>query len=182
MAAKWSSVAIEFYVRAGRAPRLRFRNTYSARCRGRMRRTPTTALKMFRGLVEMFLAHRHSRESWDPKQALSGRDRRIFQRVVAQLPCKIDNRLFGLESEGSTTNLSLGGMALIAPVTWPEGSQVRVHFESLVMDGLIVYRKDATVADKECRYGVKFQKLRLRDLLKLRKVLQGHYQGPLAVL
>jgi hypothetical protein len=137
---------------------------------------------MIRSFVELFLAHRHSRESWDPKQALAGRDRRIFQRVPVKFPCKIDNRLFNLESQGSTTNLSLGGMALAAPVTWPEGSQVRVHFETLVIDGLIVYRKDATLADPECRYGIKFEKLRLKDLLKLRKVLQRQYQGPLAAL
>ena len=78
--------------------------------------------------------------------------------------------------------MSLGGLALVAPVTWPEGSQVRVHFETLVVNGLIVYRKDATLSDQECRYGVKFEKLRLKDLLKLRKVLQSNYQGPLAAL
>ena len=137
---------------------------------------------MIRPLVELFLAHRHSRESWDPKQALQGRDRRVFQRVVVQLPCRMDNRLFGLESDGSTVNLSLGGMGLLAPVTWPEGSQVRVCFNGLVLEGLIVYRKDPALASQECRYGIKFQKLRFRDLMKLRKVLQGNYQGPLAAL
>jgi len=137
---------------------------------------------MIRPLVELFLAHRHSRESWDPKQALQGRDRRVFQRVAVQMPCRMDNRLFGLESDGATVNLSLGGIGLVAPVTWPEGSQVRVHFNELVLDGLIVYRKDPTLSNQECRYGIKFQKLRLRDLLKLRKVLLVNYQGPLAVL
>ena|SRR5579871_6692968 len=137
---------------------------------------------MFRNIVELFLAHKHSRESWDPKRALLGKDRRIFQRVAVQLPCRMDNRLFGLESQGSTTNLSLGGMALVAPVTWPEGSQVRVSFDSLVLEGLVVYRRDPTVSDKECRYGIKFQKMRYKDLLKLRKVLQNNYKGPLAVL
>jgi hypothetical protein len=136
---------------------------------------------MIRSFVELFLAHRHSRESWDPKTALQGRDRRVFQRVAVQMPCRMDNRLFGLESEGSTINLSLGGIGLVAPVAWPEGSQVRVAFQEIVIDGLIVYRKDPTLSDKECRYGIKFQKLRLKDLLKLRKVLQGKYQGPLAV-
>ena len=135
-----------------------------------------------RSIVELFLAHKHSRESWDPKQALLGKDRRVFQRVAVKLPCRMDNRLFGLESEASATNLSLGGMAVVAPVTWPEGSQVRVSFNSLVLDGLIVYRRDITVANPECRYGIKFQKLRLKDLLKLRKVLQNNYKGPLAVL
>ena len=137
---------------------------------------------MIRPLVELILAHRHSRESWDPKMALQGKDRRIFQRVSIQMPCQMDNRLFGLESQASAVNLSLGGISVVAPVTWPEGSQVRVHFETLVIDGLIVYRKDATLADQECRYGIKFEKLRLKDLLKLRKVLQRQYQGPLAAL
>ena|SRR5258708_7416305 len=135
-----------------------------------------------RTLVELFLAHKHSRESWDPKQALQGRDRRIFQRVPVQMPCKLDNPLFGLESQGLTINLSLGGMGLVASVTWPEGSQVRVSFGSLVIDGLIVYRRDVTVANQECRYGIRFQKLGVKDLLKLRKVLQDNYKGPLAVL
>jgi len=135
-----------------------------------------------RSFIELFLAHRHSRESWDPKMALQGRDRRVFQRVVVQMPCRIDNRLFGLESDGATVNLSLGGVGLVAPVTWPEGSQVRVHLNELALDGLIVFRKDPILSNPECRYGIKFQKLRLRDLVKLRKVLQGNYQGPLAVL
>jgi hypothetical protein len=135
-----------------------------------------------RSLVEIFLAHRHSRESWDPKMALQGRDRRVFQRVAVQMPCRMDNRLFGMESDGATVNLSLGGIGLVAPVTWPEGSQVRVHFSDLILDGLIVYRKDPTLSDQECRYGIKFQKLGFRNLLKLQKVLQHNYQGPLAVL
>ena len=137
---------------------------------------------MIRSFVELFLAHRHSRESWDPKQVLQGRDRRVFQRVAVQMPCRMDNRWFSLESQASAVNLSLGGMSVIAPVTWPEGSQVRVYFSELALDGLVVFRKDPTLADKECRYGVKFQKLRLKDLLKLRRVLQGKYRGPLAVL
>ena len=135
-----------------------------------------------RSLIELFLAHRHSRKSWDPKQALLGRDRRVFERVAVQMPCKIDNRLFGLEGQGSTINLSLGGVSLVASVTWPEGSQVRVSFNSLQVDGLIVYRRDVTVANQECRYGIRFQKLGVKDLLKLRKVLQNNYKGPLAVL
>ena len=137
---------------------------------------------LLRNIIELFLAHRHSRESWDPKTALLGRDRRVFQRVAVQMPCRMDNRLFGLKSEGATINLSLGGMGLVAPVAWPEGSQVRVCFNELALDGLVVYRKDPTLSSQECRYGIKFQKLRLKDLLRLRKVLQGIYQGPLAVL
>src|SRR5262249_10589895 len=104
---------------------------------------------MFRGAIELFLAHRHSREAWDPKEALLGRDRRIFQRVAVQIPCHMNNRVFGLESEGATVNLSLGGMGLVAPVAWPEGSQVQVRFGSLELEGLIVFRKDTTGASKE---------------------------------
>src|SRR5438552_16326418 len=110
---------------------------------------------MFRGFVELFLAHKHSREAWDPREALSGKDRRVFQRVAVQTPCRMDNRLFGLESAGSVVNLSLGGMSLVAPVSWPEGSHVQVSFESLVLNGLVVYRRDATSSDHEFRYGIK---------------------------
>ena len=137
---------------------------------------------MIRPLVELFLAHKHSRESWDPREALLGKDRRVFQRVPVQTPCRMDNRLFGLESEGSVVNLSLGGMSLVAPVSWPEGSQVQISFGALVLDGLVVYRRDATASCPECRYGIKFQKLGISKLLKLRRLLQENYKGPLAVL
>ena len=136
---------------------------------------------MFRSLVELVLAHKHSRESWDPKRAALGKERRVFQRVPVQVPCRMDNQLFGLESQGSTLNLSLGGMSLTAPVSWPEGSQVRVSFGPLVLNGLVVYRRDATVANQECRYGIKFQKLGFSNLVRLRKVLHDNYKGPLAV-
>jgi hypothetical protein len=127
---------------------------------------------VIRPLVELFLAHKHSRESWDPSQALLGKDRRVFQRISVQMPCKMDNQLFGLESEGSMVNLSLGGLGLVAPVNWPEGSQVRVSFDTIVLNGLIVYRRDASATNQECRYGIKFQKLGLLDLLKLRKIIK----------
>jgi hypothetical protein len=93
----------------------------------------------------------------------------------------MDNQLFGLESQGSTLNLSLGGMSLVAPVSWPEGSQVRVSFGPLVLNGLVVYRRDASPTNHECRYGIKFQKLGFSNLIRLRKVLQENYKGPLAV-
>ena len=136
---------------------------------------------MFRSFVELFLAHKHSRETWDPRQALLGKDRRIFQRIPVQLPCKMDNQLFGLESEGSVVNLSLGGMGLVAPVSWPEGSQVRVSFGPLVLNGLVVFRQDATPTKPECRYGIRFQKVGFSNLFKLRKVLKENYKGPLAI-
>ncbi len=137
---------------------------------------------MIKSFIELFLAHKHSRESWDPQHALLGKDRRVFQRVPVEFPCKMSNQMFGLESEGASTNLSLGGIALVSPVAWPEGSQVRVSFNSLELDGLIVYRRDVTVSNPECRYGIKFRKLCYKDLLKLRKMLQDNYKGPLAVL
>jgi len=137
---------------------------------------------VIRQFIEIFLAHRHSRESWDPKRALQGKDRRVFQRVPVQMPCRMDNQLFGLESQGAMTNLSLGGMSLAARVSWPEGSQVKISFGTLVVNGLIVYRRDATQPDQECRYGIKFQKLGMSDLIKLRKVLKQNYKGPLAAL
>jgi hypothetical protein len=140
---------------------------------------------MFRSVVELMLAHRHSREAWDPRQADLGRDRRIFQRVRLEVPCRLDNQFFGQAAEGSTVNLSLGGVGLVAPVMWPEGSRVRVHMESLSLraDGLIVFRKDpATDTDRRTRYGVKFQGMGFKDLLKLRRILKQNYQGPLAVL
>jgi PilZ domain-containing protein len=127
---------------------------------------------VIRPIVELFLAHKHSRESWDPTQALLGKDRRVFERIALQIPCKMNNQLFGLESEGSTVNLSLGGVGLVAPVSWPEGSQVRVSFDAVALNGLIVYRRDATASNQECRYGIKFQKLGFVDLLKLRKVIK----------
>src|SRR4029077_17363051 len=97
---------------------------------------------LMRSIVELFLAHKHSRETWDPKAASLGKERRVFQRIPVRIPCKMDNQLFGLESDGSTVNLSLGGVGLVAPVSWPEGSQVRVSFNALVLNGLIVYRRD----------------------------------------
>jgi hypothetical protein len=137
---------------------------------------------MFRGVMELLLAHRHSREVWDPKQALLGRDRRIFQRVSVEIPCRLNNPLFGLESEGSTVNLSLGGVGIVAPVAWPEGSEVRVQLGSLSLAGLIVYRKDVSVSNTQCRYGIKFRRVRFRELLQLRRVLAQSHKGPLAVL
>lgn len=134
-----------------------------------------------RWVIELFLAHRHSREAWAPEKAQLGRDRRIFQRIFVQMPCRINSRLYGLESEASTVNMSLGGLGFTAPVQWPEGSPVRVYLDScgLVLDGLIVFRQDASPAP---RYGVKFEKLGFRNLLKLRRVLKTNYKGPLAVI
>jgi len=134
-----------------------------------------------RTLIELVLAHRHSREAWAPQKAHLGRDRRIFLRIAMQMPCRINSRLYGLESEAATVNMSLGGMGFTAPVNWPEGSPVRVHLDTceLALDGLIVFRQDASPRP---RYGVKFERLGFRDLLKLRRVLKANHKGPLAVL
>ncbi len=118
------------------------------------------------------MAHAHSRKIWDPTQANLGKERRVFQRITLKLPCKMDNPLFGLESEGSTENLSMGGMGLLAPVSWPEGSQVRVSFNSLSLNGMVVYRRDG-VTKEPARYGIKFQELGISDLFKLRKIIHG---------
>jgi len=126
------------------------------------------------------MAHRHSREAWSPKEALLGRDRRIFLRVPVKVACRMNNRLFGLESAGTTVNLSLGGVGVVAPVNWPEGSQVDVHLGDYGMrlEGLVVFRRDAS---PEFRYGVKFQRLKYRDLAKLRRILQKNHHGPLTI-
>jgi hypothetical protein len=135
---------------------------------------------VFRDVIAMFQAHRQSREVWSPREGLLGRDRRIFQRIGIQIPCRMDSRLFGLESHGKVLNLSLGGVGLVAPVTWPEGSQVRVFLEGLDlrMEGLIVFRAET---NDGFRYGVKFQRIGVHQLMKVRRALRQEYRGPLIV-
>jgi hypothetical protein len=130
--------------------------------------------------MELLLARRHSRESWVPAQALMGRDRRIFQRVPLQERCQLRNPLFGLESEGNIVNLSLGGAGVVAPVSWPEGGRVRLQCESwsLEIDAIIVFRKEQAAS---FRYGLKFQDMSLRPLIRLRRLLRKNYGGPLTV-
>lgn len=97
----------------------------------------------------------------------------------------MDNRLFGLKTEGVLANLSLGGGGLVAPVNWPEGTRVRFEVDALEFetDGVIVFRQEITkAASKECRYGVKFQGLGLWDVWRLRMILKKRHSGPLAVL
>lgn len=128
---------------------------------------------MIRSLMELALAHSHSRKTWDPTQANLGKERRVFERRAVQWPCRMNNPLFGLESDASLTNLSMGGVGVVAPVSWPEGSQVRVSFQSLALDGMVVFRRDPSGGDKACRYGIKFKNLGLLDLFKLRKLIHG---------
>jgi len=129
------------------------------------------------------LARGQSRQGWNPKQALLGRDRRIFERVALELPCRFENKLYGQQAQGSTVNISLGGVGLVAPVTWPEGSHIWFSIEGLSVEGLIVFRRPSPDGDpRECLYGVKFQNMRFKDLSQVRKLLRKHFHGPLAVL
>src|SRR5688500_785605 len=114
---------------------------------------------MMSALMELFLAHQHSRQTWDPLQASLGKERRIFQRIALDMPCRMNNPLFGLESDASVVNLSMGGMGVVAPVSWPEGSQIKVVFNSLELAGMVVFRRDPASSKEPCRYGIKFQKL-----------------------
>lgn len=84
----------------------------------------------------------------------------------------MDNTLFGLNTPGTAVNLSLGGVGVLASVNWPEGSQVRVYIEALDLrlEGMIVFRQNA---EPESRYGVKFQKLGMRSLWRLRHILNA---------
>ncbi len=137
---------------------------------------------IFRKWIELFLALRHSRQPWDPKNAQLGKDRRIFQRVAVEIPCRMEHPLFGLESSGALVNLSLGGAGVTAAVNWPHGSRVKVLFGECSIEGLIVFRQDRVQNSPSYRYGVKFQSLDLKKLMKLRDVLEKNYAGPLAVL
>ena len=73
---------------------------------------------MIRGLSEILLARRRSHETWDQRKGESGRDRRVFHRVSVQVPCKLLSPMFGLESQGTTIDLSLEGAGMFAPVNW----------------------------------------------------------------
>lgn len=140
---------------------------------------------MIRALKELFLARRQSNEVWNPLQTNLGRDRRIFQRVPVRMAMRMDNRVFGLQAEGSLLNLSLGGAGLVAGVSWPEGSQVRVYLESIRFeaDAIVVFRRDASKgATTQFQYGVKFHKMNLKKLVQLRQILKKHSNGPLTVI
>lgn len=132
-------------------------------------------------LAELALAYRYSRRVWSPAQAMLGRDRRVFLRVPLTGACRIKNTLFGMEASGQMVNLGMGGVGVTAPVDWPEGSAVRVDLSDLgfEVDGLMVFRKESS---PEHRYGIQFQKLSIRQLLRLRKILKRHHHGPLAVV
>jgi len=112
-----------------------------------------------------------------------GRDRRVFQRVNTDVPCRLKNLLFGMEMQGQTTNLSLGGAGLTAPEVWPEGSRVRVSLEGLRFkaEAVLVCRiEDREKIDPAQRYGVELERIGFLDLFRLRRILRKRYSGPLA--
>jgi hypothetical protein len=135
---------------------------------------------VLRALAEIHLAHRRSREEWQPKQANVGKDRRVFYRVPVTLPCLLVHPMFGLEVLAATVNMSLEGAGLSAPVNWSEGSRVHLRFEAigLDVDGIIVFRKEEA---PRFRYGVMFQKLGLFQILKLRRFLRSQHTGRLSL-
>jgi c-di-GMP-binding flagellar brake protein YcgR len=130
--------------------------------------------------MAIFLAHRRSREAWDPTQVHLGRDRRIFVRVPLKVICQMDHQTFNLETHGTLVNLSLGGAGFLAPVNWPEGSRVRLIVESYDFEApaIIVFRK-ATSA--EYLYGVQFRDTSFRTLFQLRGILRKNHRGSLTV-
>ncbi len=104
----------------------------------------------------------------------------MFRRVPVRITYKMRNRVYGLETEGLLADLSLGGVGFVAPVNWPEGSQIHVTvgafgFQS---DCVIVYRRPA---GEEFFYGAKFQSTSLRHLSRLQKILKKNHDGPLTV-
>jgi hypothetical protein len=125
---------------------------------------------VIRRIVEIISAHRSSRERWSLQQAPLGQDRRIFNRVPFKGACRITNPMFGLEGQCTALDISLGGMGLVGPINWPEGSHVLVQIETLDFDGeaVIVFRKEDP---PQFRYSVKFQRLGFWQLLKLQRAL-----------
>jgi hypothetical protein len=125
---------------------------------------------VIRGIVEIISAHRSSRERWALEQPPLGQDRRIYSRVPFKSVCRLINPMFGLEGQCSTLDISLGGMGLVGPINWPEGSHVLVQIASLDFDceAVIVFRKEEP---PQFRYSVKFQRLGFWQLIKLQRTL-----------
>jgi hypothetical protein len=111
---------------------------------------------------------------------MHGQDRRVFQRVPLKVPCGLTNPLFGLETTGTTIDISLDGLGLTAPVNWSEGNHIRIQFKESMLDAeaVIVFRKEEAPV---FRYGVRFRKAGLFQILKLRRFLKKHYSGPLSL-
>ncbi|OGR89523.1 MAG: hypothetical protein A2992_03735 [Elusimicrobia bacterium RIFCSPLOWO2_01_FULL_59_12] len=135
---------------------------------------------MFRGVLEIFLAYRRSREAVDIQQAGLGRDRRVFNRVPVQAACRISNPMFGLESVGSTVNISLDGVGMVAPVNWSEGNRIHLFIEpaGFETEGVIVFRMEEA---PQFRYGVRFLQTQLPQIIKLRRFLKQQHHGRLSL-
>jgi hypothetical protein len=135
---------------------------------------------MLRALSELFLAFRQSRVSWKPQQTQLGRDRRRFHRVSIRVACRMNNRMYGMDTSGMLVNLSLGGAGFTAPAKWPEGNRVRVFIDEFrfVANAIIVFRGDG---ESDFLYGVKFERMGLKNILKLRRILRRHFQGSLTL-
>jgi hypothetical protein len=125
---------------------------------------------VIRGIVEIISAHRTSRERWALEQTPLGQDRRVYNRVPFKDVCRMTNPMFGLEGQCKAVDISLGGMGLVGPINWPEGSHVLVQIESLGFDceAVIVFRKEEP---PQFRYSVKFQRLGFWQLIKLQRAL-----------
>ncbi len=133
---------------------------------------------MLRDWFDLFRAHRQSREDWVPAEGLLGRDRRVFQRIPCRIVCQLASEVFEMKCEGTTVNLSMGGLQLSLPVVWPEGSPVQVKLSSLGFsaEGVIAYRSGTA---SPCQYGIKFQRMGIQSLIKLRRIMRENYKGPL---
>ncbi len=135
---------------------------------------------MLYGFLEVWLAYRSSRQLFDSRVPMHGQDRRVFQRVPVKLSCDLANPLFGLETTGTTIDISLDGLGLTAPVNWSEGNHIRVQFKELQFDAnaVIVFRKEEASV---FRYGVRFRRANIFQILKLRRFLKKYHSGPLSL-
>ena len=135
---------------------------------------------MLGGLDEAVRAYRKSREFFDPRQSGLGQDRRVFHRVPLEIPCRLVSPMFGLETSGTTVDISLDGLGVTVPANWAEGNRVRVRLDSIKFEasGIIVFRKEE---GHLFRYGVRFQQTGFFQILKLRRSLQEHYSGRLTI-
>lgn len=130
--------------------------------------------------LEILLAYRRAREAFDTQPSNLGQDRRVFERVHRQVNCRLANPMFGLETLGTTVDISLDGLGVVAPINWSQGSRVRLWIDDIGFEaaGLIVFRKEET---PQFRYGIRFTKTGIFQILKLRRFLQQNHSGRLTV-
>jgi hypothetical protein len=133
---------------------------------------------VFGAVLETLAAYRRSREIFLEQVPGGGRDRRVFQRVQLQTACRLSNPVFGLESSGTTTDISLDGLGVIAPVNWAHGNRIRLSLGAAGFEasGVIVFRREEA---PNFRYGVRFEKTGLLQILKLRRFLKQTHKGRL---